>query len=112
MDNYSIYSDIEDRLKYLNEFTQTPEGNLIVGIICQRIKDAMGILDADRERVYLPREGKAWVNQRYVKQRSATHQEIAIKWFRDKEHFPLADLVDIEPTHINWLLKTKAGVKL
>ena len=83
-----------------------------MGIICQRIKDAMGILEADKERVYLPRDSKAWVNQRYVKRNTATHQQIAVQWFRNKEHFPWADLVDIEPTHIDWLLKTKAGVEL
>ena len=109
IDKSDIYDDIEKRLRGINDITATGEGNLIVGIICQRIKDAMGMLRADKVRVYIPVSD---VSSRYIKAKQMTHQQIAIEWFRNKEHWPWADLVDIEPTHIDWLLKTKAGVKL
>ena len=109
MDKYSIYNDIEQRIRNCNTWTKTREGGLIVGIICQRIKDAMGILRADKVRVYIQVSD---VSSKYVKRRAATHQQIAIEWFRNKEHFPWCDLVDITPTWINHLLKTKAGVQL
>ena len=91
----------------------------------------MGILRADKVRVYIPVEqesiklsekdaaffveailGDVAKNSKYIKARRMTHQQIAIEWFRNKEHFPWADLVDVEPTWINWLLKNKAGVEL
>lgn len=108
MDKYGIYNDIESRIRNCNTWTKTREGGLIVGIICQRIKDAMGILRADKVRVYT----QVSVSSKYSRAKQMTHQEVAIEWFRNKEHFPWADLVDVEPTWINWLLKNKAGVEL
>ena len=69
----------------------------------------MGLLRADKTLVYLPSESK---NSRHVKQKALTHQQIAIEWFRNKEHFPWAEMLELEPTWINWLIKTKGGVEL
>lgn len=102
MDKFSIYNDIEKRIQNCNEITKTAEGKLIVWLVCERIKDAMGMGKAARQG---PRVSQIW-NER------KTHQQIAIEWFRDEEHFPLCDAIDVNPSWINSLLKTKAGVEL
>lgn len=97
MNKYDVYLDIEKRLKDCSYWTKTREGSLILGIVMQRVADALGMHKANRAK---PRNSQE------------THQQIAIQWFRAKEHWGFADMLEIEPTWINWLLRTKGGVEL
>ena len=111
MSNYEVFADIHKRLIESVVMGSTPEGRLCIGVVAQRIADAMG-LDGSQERVLLPADGSQRNGRKYTKRKLVTQQQIAINWFRDKEHYPWLDSVDIEPTWIDWLLKTKGGVKL
>lgn len=109
MDKFAVYEDIHSRLINATKWGGTQEGALIIGVIGQACQDAMG-MDGSQELVYIEnnergRKGRA-------KRQEITRQQEAIEWFRGKGHFPFADIVEIEPTWITWLLKTKAGVEI
>ena len=111
MSNYETFADIHKRLIESVVMGSTPEGRLCIGVVAQRISDAMG-LDGSDEKVLLPADGPQGVARYYKRRKLVTQQEIAKQWFRDKEHYPWCDDVDLEPTWINWILKNKCGVTL
>lgn len=111
MSNYEVFADIHKRLIESVVMGSTAEGRLVIGIVAQRISDAMG-LDGSQERVLLPAAEVQRNGRKYTKRKSVTQQEIAVQWFKEKQHYPWCDAVDLEPTWINWLLKTKCGVNL
>ena len=79
----------------------------MVAVVGQAIQDAMGLYGSDKERVYIPNERGVRGKRNYT-----TEQQIAIDWFIAGEHSKYCEVVEIEPSWINHLLKTKAGVKL
>ncbi len=102
-DSSEDYFKLLYKLQHGGPLLLIPEVNLVVNIIGQAVKDAMGLYGADAEIVPEVRVDRWWQGR--------TQQDVAKEWFRTKKHWPYCDLIEIEPTWINALLK-KAGVEL
>lgn len=107
MDKYEVYEDIHRRMITAVKMGGTPEGALIIGVIGQACQDAIGLYNSAAERVYSDTEVDEMGRRKWV-----TVQQDAINWFRAKGHYPFADMVGLQPTWVNHLLKTKAGVEI
>lgn len=113
MDKYRIYSDIHDQIvsaTFLAE--KTDEGRLMVAVVGQAIQDAMGLWGADKDEVLSQFDGGTGAGRKYVKKQRVTRQAEAIEWLKAKGHYPWMDMLEIEPSWIDWLIKNKAGVSL
>ena len=107
MDKYSVYNDIHERLINSTLLAGSEEGALIVGVIGQAIQDAMGLYNSECEKVYVEGAVDSKLRRKWI-----TRQQDAINWFKDKGHYSFADMVEIDPTWITHLLRTKGAVAI
>ena len=108
MNKYDTYYKVRECL-LLSSFLahKSDEGRLIVAVICQAIKDAMGLYDSDKERVYVSNDGMSRGKRKFI-----TRQDEALGWLRSKEHYPFCKLVRMRGAWVDHLLTTKCGVEL
>ena len=108
MDKYDTYQRTY-RCLLLSSFIayHTDEGALILAVICQAIQDAMGLYDADKERVYISSGRKSRRKRKFI-----SRQQEAQEWFRDKKHYVYCNAIRLDRELVDKLLKTKCGVEI
>jgi hypothetical protein len=108
MNKYDTYHRVYRCLLFSSFLAyHTDEGALVLAIICQAIQDAMGLYDADKERVYISGSRRSRGKRKFI-----TRQNEAQEWFRDKKHYVYCDAIRLDRELVDRLLKTKCGVEL
>jgi hypothetical protein len=106
MDKYVKFAEVQSALVQSSFLARkTEEGALILAVVCQGVKDAMGLYGSADEKVYL--EG---VNRQ--KREFISKQEDAIRWFRSKGHYPFCARIQLRCGLVDHLLTEQCGVKL